>query len=282
MVLMTLGNESQRPRIIYDCRGAIVDEIDNITYGIIRTLLKKVRKREFRAVECTATQKADIVLAVSSRMSEYLAANYGRPANLVIHSIVDNEKFKFNPEMREHVRKELKLTSERVYIYVGSTYSWQRLDLLNIWWKNHYEKYPSDILLVLTPDADDFRDKAKLSENMGLIIKTVKHAEVPGYMWAADFGVIFRDDSIVNQVASPVKLSEYLAAGLQIITNQSFLSEISPENCTLVDPVQRDYEYPQIDDYQNRSNKSFQMGQIFSADYAVKCILEYMEQESGI
>ena len=44
---------------------------------------------------------------------------------------------------------------------------------------------------------------------------------VPKYLSAADFGVIFRDDNLVNRVACPVKFVEYVACGLPVIANHS-------------------------------------------------------------
>ena len=42
---------------------------------------------------------------------------------------------------------------------------------------------------------------------------------MPGYLSAADLGVMFREKDIVNEVAAPIKASEYLCCGLPILTN---------------------------------------------------------------
>ncbi len=52
-----------------------------------------------------------------------------------------------------------------------------------------------------------------------VITKFVDYKEVPSYLSAADIAFIWRDKSIVNKVASPVKVSEYLGCGLPIIHN---------------------------------------------------------------
>lgn len=43
------------------------------------------------------------------------------------------------------------------------------------------------------------------------------HSDSVAALTAADAGLCFRDDSIINQVASPTKIAEYLSAGLRVI-----------------------------------------------------------------
>ena len=52
-----------------------------------------------------------------------------------------------------------------------------------------------------------------------VITKFVPYEEVPSYLSAADIAFIWRDKSIVNKVASPVKVSEYIACGLPVVHN---------------------------------------------------------------
>lgn len=42
-------------------------------------------------------------------------------------------------------------------------------------------------------------------------------SEVPEYLLAADYGLLIRENSITNYVASPVKFAEYLSCGLKVI-----------------------------------------------------------------
>jgi len=46
------------------------------------------------------------------------------------------------------------------------------------------------------------------------------HHEVPGYLAAADVGLLLREPCLVNRVASPVKFAEYLAAGLPVLLTE--------------------------------------------------------------
>ena len=72
--------------------------------------------------------------------------------------------------------------------------------------------------------------------------------EVAGYLIAADYGFLVRENSITNRVASPVKFAEYLACGLKILISKDLgdftefvernnlglvVSESNFEKCTL-------------------------------------------------
>jgi glycosyltransferase involved in cell wall biosynthesis len=48
----------------------------------------------------------------------------------------------------------------------------------------------------------------------------VPHHEVPRYLAAGDIGLLLREPSLVNAVASPVKFAEYLAAGLPVVLTE--------------------------------------------------------------
>ena len=41
------------------------------------------------------------------------------------------------------------------------------------------------------------------------------------YLCAADAAIIFRNKGVTNEVASPVKFSEYVSCGLPVLTNDS-------------------------------------------------------------
>ena len=46
---------------------------------------------------------------------------------------------------------------------------------------------------------------------------SVEHSLIDRYLSSADFGFLIRKRNIINQVASPLKFSEYLICGLPII-----------------------------------------------------------------
>lgn len=47
-----------------------------------------------------------------------------------------------------------------------------------------------------------------------------RHEEVHEHLLAADFGLMIRQPSATNMVASPIKFAEYLAAGVGVIASR--------------------------------------------------------------
>ena len=57
--------------------------------------------------------------------------------------------------------------------------------------------------------------KEKLQGRM--VIKGVKHSLMKYYLALSNVGIVIRDDNIVNRVAAPTKIAEYLTNGLKIL-----------------------------------------------------------------
>ena len=65
----------------------------------------------------------------------------------------------------------------------------------------------------------------------------VPHEEVPIYLDIAHFGLLIRDDTVTNNVSSPVKFAEYLSRGLKIIISPGvgdYTNEIFQHNLGFV------------------------------------------------
>ena len=65
-----------------------------------------------------------------------------------------------------------------------------------------------------------------------MINKFVQYNEMQYYLSAADIGFIWREKSVINEIASPVKFSEFLCCGLPVIANRNvtMISEFLPKH----------------------------------------------------
>jgi len=280
MVLKALGKHRNRTtKTLFDCRGLLVEEMGMSPATIVRNPLSLVRYYEYRAVEKYAVSHCDFFTTVSRDMSEHFKRKHKRAADRVIPCIVNDTTFAFSPERRAEIRNRLGIGAERVFLYVGGTDPWQRLDILGGWWGGHVKRHPRDVMLVLTKSQEKFMQALQLngSDIPGRIIcEFVPHDDVPGYMCAADYGMMFRDETIVNRVACPVKLGEYLATGLTVLSNQDYLAARDPESILLVNP---DDGLPgdmrEKDDHQRRSD-SERAARMYSGENAVQNICEML------
>ena len=60
--------------------------------------------------------------------------------------------------------------------------------------------------------------KSRLPPDLA-VLRSVKAKDVPRFLSASDCGVVFRSDVDVNNVASPIKISEYLVNGLKVVAS---------------------------------------------------------------
>ena len=62
----------------------------------------------------------------------------------------------------------------------------------------------------------------------------VSEQEIPNLLMCGDYGLLLREESVTNKVASPIKFAEYLACGLGIIITPNigdYSSYVINNNC---------------------------------------------------
>jgi hypothetical protein len=231
-------NKQQRKsvKVLYDCRGIVVEEMDGTWGNSWKKVLLPLKMSEMRKIEEYVVNEVDMLTTVSEGLSEYLKMHYGRRADQIMRPVVNTQKFYFSKSDRETVRCELGIgEADKLFIFVGGGAYWQSLDLLKNWWVNIRQTNFTLLILTHTPrDYDQW--VAEVSSSIGrIVVKSVPHQKVCSYMNAADFGVLFRDAGLVNNVASPVKLGEYLCTGLQVLTNLNVYKNIQPSDIQIID-----------------------------------------------
>ena len=73
--------------------------------------------------------------------------------------------------------------------------------------------------LMFLSDMDDNILKLKHQFPNQVVCQKLKVSDVPKYLVSADYGLLLREATITNQVASPVKFAEYIACGLKVIVS---------------------------------------------------------------
>jgi len=215
-----------RCALLYDQRGHIVAE-----HELVRRKGKKQPPgavlsrgaRKFQRAEGRVLESADRILTVSSALSNYDVETHGADSTRirVQGAYVDTGHFSPADKVhRDEVRAELGLAPGAfVLVYSGSYAPWQIPDQVATLAARSRAQQDSTRLLLLTRDSAPFMaacERAGLPEDL-VVVKDVAHDLVPRYLSAADAGVLLRDTSPVNEVASPVKAAEYLACGLPLI-----------------------------------------------------------------
>lgn len=172
--------------------------------------------------------KADGVFVVSNTLKELFINRYNKhDLTDKIHAIptgFDNTKFYPDNILRETYRKKYNVEDKFVMIFTGNIlYSWQNIKRSIEVFKLLKEKvYPNLYFIMLIRKADhniayEFISELNLNEKDHLLLN-VSHDEVNGFLNASDLGILLRENHMLNKVASPGKLGEYLSAGLSVLT----------------------------------------------------------------
>lgn len=191
-------------QLLTDIRGANLEEVKQ--YSRLDNLLKWYKLRNYK-IALNYLKRDVSISVVSNTLKEYLISEYSVAASsLHINSCIVAPFFKYNPESRIALRQALSLNDSEILIVFasGGTANWQK----------------NDMLIQLAESGFKVLNLSKIAINHSNVFNQfVQYEKVPDYLSAADVAFIWRDKSIVNQVASPVKFSEYMACGLPVIHN---------------------------------------------------------------
>ena len=123
-----------------------------------------------------------------------------------------------------------------VMVYSGSSSGWQSFKSLQDILGKILASDQNFKLLFLAPDDPIIEDMKK--EYPGQVSRNwVSPDAVFDILAACDFGILFRDNTITNNVASPTKFAEYLASGLSVIISSSIMDYakfVKKHNCGMV------------------------------------------------
>lgn len=193
-------------KIVTDIRGAVLEETMN--YKNFNFLINKLKKSYFLHKQKDLNYQTDLVSVVSSKLKEYVHKYYDIDhSRIFVNHSFASENFQYSKKARSEYRKKLNIhKNEIVFIFsTGGNGAWQNTtEIVNTMRKSEFK--------IINLSKKEIPGK-------NVINLFVPHREVPNYLSAADFGIVWRNDDVVNNVASPVKFSEYASCGLPVIAN---------------------------------------------------------------
>ncbi|MCS6305164.1 MAG: hypothetical protein H8K07_16095 [Nitrospira sp.] len=184
-------------------------------------------------LELRESRLADRLSTVSENLRKHLSLKTGREDITVIPSCFNERSFHFDAVAREDFRQALGVRSDDTLLcYSGGTSAWQRIEDIVSVLKGVCSRNDRYKALFLTTNPDEVTRRlleVKFPEGQSFV-KKCAHMEVHRFLSAADIGIIMRHDISVNNVASPVKVGEYLACGLPVILTRGIgdYSEMLP------------------------------------------------------
>lgn len=202
--------------IVYWVQGSSPDEsfMRNHSY---------LRKFFISCIEFFALEKAKFVFMVSQGMLKHYKRKYHKDYSYKTYIMPC-----YNSELQMNLFNTPAKYENNTFCYVGGLSVWQCFPETVELYKKLEDKIPNAKFKVLTGDGE----KAKsIIDSYGIKnyeIKYVKPNQLVNELASCKYGFIVRAKSPVNYVATPTKLSNYMAAGLiPIVSNTvSFFEEI--------------------------------------------------------
>lgn len=179
-------------KVILDLHGVVPEEMEYAG--------KNSLARLFTFIEYLTVIRAVAVIGVTKKLIEHVKAKYK----------LSDDKFILLPIFQKQIRTHITKTKNvrPVAMYAGGIQAWQNIDhMLLLATKN-----PEVDFLLLVSNKKSFIDKfGSLVCNLENVqVASVPHEEVQHWYNKADFGIILRDNNVVNRVACPTKLIEYI------------------------------------------------------------------------
>ena len=232
---IALISKSRKYKVIYDARGAISAEWKEYSVVASKRLLKEVDILEKKALF-----NSDFRMLISNQLLEYYRKYYGYKLSnqVVIPCTLSNYFTKpLDSNIRANYRNKLHYSdSDFILVYSGSVAGWQSFDLLEEAINKIFIQNSNCKVLFLGPVNPHLKNKlSKFNERITFL--NVNTNNVHDYLQACDMGLLLRETSITNRVASPVKFAEYLSSGLPVLISENigdFSNFVLEHNCGII------------------------------------------------
>lgn len=201
-------------KVIYDGRGAVFAEHNE--YEVFKGT--SVEKKLFD-IEKSALLNSYGQIAVSHKLVNYWKKQYEFKAKnyKVIPCTVSDVNTEFIPNFIESYLIENK--NKILLTFIGGNGRWQGIDNLINFLRVQFKFNHNICAVLLTSKSESLLSFQKEFPERVLITK-VKPTQVYPIISKCDYGMLLRDSNITNRVSSPVKIAEYLRAGLKILISK--------------------------------------------------------------
>lgn len=220
-------------KVVYDGRAAVKAEWEEYNVITNKDLLNSIFELEKQCV-----LQADYRISVSQSLVTYWEQKFNyKYRNHVIIPCTINSVFESIAITNETVLKNRKAlgfsNKDVVFVYSGSVAAWQSIRLMIDFIKTVLQKNTLHKMLFLSELTPEIQ-QLKTDFPHQVQCKKVLSNEVPQILVSCDYGLLIREHSITNQVASPVKFAEYLACGLDVIISDQigdYSNFVQEKNC---------------------------------------------------
>ncbi len=205
-------------KLIYDNRGVFIEEQIYLEQWKRGGLKEKI----FKALENQVLKKSDHIVVVSKVFRNALLRDHPELKNLSEKISVINNKTLISSEIKQDDLAGRKISNKIEGVYSGSSAKWQNINEIFSFAQKCVSEIENFHFKVMTYESEKFK---KLITNFGELYQYSEISEVnPDNVFvnllSGNFGLLLRENNIVNNVSSPLKFAEYLSAGLPVVVSE--------------------------------------------------------------
>lgn len=175
---------------------------------------KKLKSKIFKYFESTLCKKLDVGIYVTKAMQNFYKSRYNIKNNICYPIYSNNVLGEAEKDKIINLKNKLKINNDDIVIvYSGNTQSWQNIDMM-IEQIKEIEKNPKYKIIIMTGERELMNKKILENNLKKVTVVSVLPNELKYYYSIANYGYILRDESILNKLACPTKLIEYMYYGI--------------------------------------------------------------------
>jgi hypothetical protein len=221
---MILAKSVTDAHVCFDARAAYTAEFEEYKVGG-----DKITAKDMKEIEAQAIRDCDQAIAVSHALVQYWrdTFNYSGDKHEVIPCTLRNSE-SAEPDQEPYDKIRI--------VFAGGAGKWQSIELISPMLEKLFERDSRlELLMLVQSPPEPFKLAEKFPSRV--ICKWVDESQVHNEMTRCDYGWMYRNNSITNCVASPVKFAEYLSAGLNVIISENlgdFSEFVSMHECGII------------------------------------------------
>lgn len=251
--------KDSRSRVLFDNRGLSFEESE-MSHG--DQLIHRINRIVKRKAMMFAKMNCDMYNFVTRSMREYMINKYGYKRSLPFTIIPTLYKAEDLDEKKYcEIQKTEEYTEDQFVVsYIGSIQAWQSLDQLKEIIISISESIATARFMFLMNGSLPGLDSLPLNIQRKISIKSIPHEQIKYYLAMSDIGIVIRDNNIVNKVAAPTKIAEYITNGVTVLYGGDIgivkdLHEVARDVRLIEFDSKSEWLEKIIDVYRNRTKK---------------------------